>query len=151
MDILHIIAERVKEMVSENQFISGVILFGSIARGEEHGRSDIDLLILWENLRIDPSERYIYIYRIVSKYFPSTNLTLLDIEYSSFLNARKITPLLLNIIYDGIVLYDKYGKLEDFLSRVKRELETKGIKRRKIGRYYYWMLPEAGSKVRLEV
>ena len=146
------IAKCVEKMVSENEFVAGVVLFGSIARGEESDRSDVDLLILWEGLEVDPRERHVYIYKVVSRYFPpSTGLTVLDMEYSRFVSARKLTSLLLNIMYDGVVLYDKHGLLEDFLSRVRKELRAKGLERRRAGKYYYWVLPRPGNKIELEV
>ena len=100
---------------------------------------------------MDPRERYVYIYRVVSRYFPDISLTVLDAEYSSFFRVKNVTPLFLNVVYDGIVLYDRHGRLKNFLSRVRRELEEKGVRRRKIGRYYYWELPKPGEKVKLEV
>ncbi|MEM3869995.1 MAG: hypothetical protein QXJ39_02570 [Candidatus Korarchaeum sp.] len=41
--------------------------------------------------------------------------------------------------------------MEEFLSKIREEIKSKGLKRKKIGKYYYWELPEAGSKVELEV
>ncbi|RLE63601.1 MAG: hypothetical protein DRJ38_07085 [Thermoprotei archaeon] len=152
MDTLREISKYIKKIVSENSFIAGIVLFGSIAREEKHEKSDIDLLILWDNLYVDPDERYVYIYKVVSKYFPpSTSLTILDMKYDDFLKVEKATPLFLNIVYDGIVLFDKYGKLKNFILKVKKELEKMGVKREKIGKYYYWKLPKAGSKVELKV
>ena len=91
------IAQHAKKIASENQFIAGVILFGSIARGEETEQSDVDLLILWEKLNVDPRKRHVYIYKTVSKYFPpNLRLTVLDMEYNSLLKTTKLTPLLLN-------------------------------------------------------
>ncbi|MEM3371704.1 MAG: nucleotidyltransferase domain-containing protein [Candidatus Korarchaeum sp.] len=150
--MLRLAKDCVSKMVTENSFITGVILFGSAARGEEGERSDLDLLILWEELGLDTSERYIYVYKMVSRYFPqSLGLTVIEMSYSSFLSLKKLTPLLLNVIYDGVVLYDKHGRLEEFLSKIREEIKSKGLKRKKIGKYYYWELPEAGSKVELEV
>jgi len=152
VDIFRVTVKSVEKIVSENQFIAGVILFGSVARGEEDKKSDVDLLILWENLRVSPDKRHVYIYKVVSRYFPySIGVTVLEMKYEDFLKAKKATPLLINIIYDGIVLYDKHGKLREFMSKVKRELENKGVKRRKIGKYYYWELPKPGAKIKLEV
>ncbi len=100
------LAEKcVSRMVRDNPFISGVILFGSAARGEEGERSDLDLLILWDELNVDPSERHIQVYKVVSRYFPpSLELTVIEMRYSDFLKVKDLTPLLLNVMYDGIVL-----------------------------------------------
>ncbi len=139
-------------MAQENSFVCGVILFGSLARGESVERSDIDLLVLWRGLHMDRRERYVYIYRVASQYFsPSRGLTVLDMEYDKFLGFKKITSLALNMIWDGIVLYDKYGKLKGYLERLREGIKNKGLTRIKIGRYYYWKLPKPKAKVILEV
>jgi predicted nucleotidyltransferase len=143
--------EAIESIVSENRFIAGIIVFGSTARGESSERSDLDLLILWENLNVNPSKRHIHIYKAISKHLPAEKLTVVDMEYTRFLNIKKATPLLLNIIWDGVAVYDKYGRLEDFMLKVRRELESKGVVRRKDGKHYYWELPKPGCKIKLEV
>ncbi len=148
---MYAVYEAAKKMVSGNEFIAGVVLFGSTARGEGDESSDLDLLVLWEHLDVDPRERHIYVYKAVSKFFPGKGLTVLDMEYERFLKARKATPLLLNIIWDGIVVYDKYGKLDSFILRVREELRSKGVIRKRTGKYHYWVLPKPGQKIVLEV
>jgi len=142
-------AKCVSDAVRESSFIAGVVLFGSVARGEESERSDVDLLVLWEGL--DKREALQVVYKAVSEKFPpGIGLTVLEAEYWSFVNARKLTPLLINVAYDGIVLYDKYGKLSEFLLRVKRGIERKGLARKKLGKSYCWVLPKPGYKVVFE-
>ena len=75
---------------------------------------------------------------------------MLEAEYWSFVGARKLTPLLVNVACDGVVLYDRYGKLSDFLLRIKRGLERVGGVRKRQRRFYYWMLPKPGAKLVLE-
>ncbi|RLE91878.1 MAG: hypothetical protein DRJ55_05130 [Thermoprotei archaeon] len=146
------IAQHARKMASENEFVAGVILFGSIARGEETEQSDVDLLILWEKLNVDPRKRHVYIYKTVSKYFPpNLRLTVLDMEYNSLLKTTKLTPLLLNIIQDAVVLYDRHNKLQKFISNTRKQLKAKNTRRIKTGKTYYWKLPKPGAKVKLEV
>lgn len=129
--MLRLATDRISRMVTENPFIAGVILFGSAARGEEGERSDLDLLILWEELDLDASERYAYVYKVVSRYFPSSlGLAVIEMAYSSFLSLKRLSPLLPNVIYDGVVLYDKHGRLESFLSKIREEIKRKGLKRK---------------------
>ncbi|MGB9760098.1 MAG: nucleotidyltransferase family protein [Thermoproteota archaeon] len=141
--------EKLLNIALENSFIAGIILFGSVARGEETEKSDIDLLVLWEGL--NPNDSYSYVYRNVSKYFLHESVTILDMNYYDFLKVKDVTALYINIVWDGIVIYDKYGKLESFLEKVKNELIAKGIERKKVGKYYYWKLPKPGQKVKLEI
>ena len=53
MTMIDEIAGYIDRLVSENPFISGIILFGSISRREKRERSDIDLLILWDKLEMN--------------------------------------------------------------------------------------------------
>jgi predicted nucleotidyltransferase len=139
-------AKCVDNAVRECGFIAGVVLFGSVARGEEGERSDVDLLVLWEGLDKQGALRIVY--EAVSRHFPpGIGLTVLEAEYWSFVSTRKLTPLLINIAYDGVILHDKYGKLNEFLSRIKHGLSEKGLVRRRLGESYHWVLPKPGSKV----
>lgn len=152
MSMIDEIAGYIDRLVSENPFISGIILFGSISRREKRERSDIDLLILWDKLEMNIGEAYIYIYKIIRKYFPANiDLTVLEMNYLKFISMKEITPLILNILWDGIVLYDKHGKLRDFILNIRKKIEKSGLKRKKSGKYYYWILPKPGERVKLEV
>ncbi|RLF09694.1 MAG: hypothetical protein DRJ98_07710 [Thermoprotei archaeon] len=142
------LSANARKMCEENSFIAGVILFGSTARREaKQGKSDLDLLVLWEGLDSSVSERYVKLYELATRYFPFKSLTVVDMEYRRFINPCKLTPLLLNIIWDAAVLYDKHGKLEAFLSEAKKRFIKVGLVRVKKGRFYYWKLPKPGVKV----
>jgi len=83
-------AERVGRVVREHSFIAGVVLFGSVARGEEGERSDVDLLVLWEGLDERKAARVVY--EAVSKHFPpGVGLTVLESDYWRFVRASKAT------------------------------------------------------------
>lgn len=132
-------------MGRENPFVAGLILFGSVARGESDSRSDLDLLILWEDVDLPLRERYVMFYKLASRYFKvGKGLTVLDVEYARFVNLKKINPLFLNIIFDAIILYDKHGKLNAFISETREKLAKTGLTRVRKGRFYYWVLPRPG-------
>ncbi|MDJ0270460.1 MAG: nucleotidyltransferase domain-containing protein [Aigarchaeota archaeon] len=144
--------EWVAKAVVENSFIAGIILFGSTARGEQSDRSDIDLLVLWDDIEMARNEAYVYVYKAVAKHFPpQVSLTILDMRYADFMNIQEATPLILNIIWDGVVLYDRYGKLEELLTSVRKALQNMNITPCKRGKYYYWRLPKPGSQVEINV
>ena len=148
MEGLEELRRRACRMASEDSRIAGVILFGSRARGEENLRSDTDILILWDDSYSPGATGYRQAYTLASRHFsPSRGLTVLEMGYSEFLGARRLTPILLNIIGDGVVLYDRHGRLEQFISDVRRRLRRRGVVRVKMGRYYYWELPEPGAKI----
>ncbi|MEM2122401.1 MAG: nucleotidyltransferase domain-containing protein [Candidatus Bathyarchaeia archaeon] len=135
-------------MGRENPFVAGLILFGSAARRESDGRSDLDLLILWEGVDLPLRQRYGMFYKLASRYFKvGKGLTVLDVEYARFINLKRANPLFLNIISDAVVLYDKHGKLDSFISEARRKIAETGLKKVMKGRFYYWVLPRPGAIV----
>jgi len=147
--------ERVVEILSSRLsdlpgFVKAVILFGSTARGEATETSDIDLLVLHEGLQgLSPVKRRRLLYTLVmeriSDFFEA--VTVIDMDYSEFTKPEQVTPLLLNIYWDGVVVIDRSGKLSGFLSRVRKRIIESGLKHVKEGREYYWILPKPLEKV----
>ena len=132
--------------------VVGIILFGSLARGEISGKSDIDLLVLHDGCGIpDPVERRRYLYEIIHSALKGRfeAITLLDMELKHFLQPNEITPLLLNIYWDGVVLLDRAGILTNYLKNIRRKIMASGLKRVKSGRTYIWILPKPLEEVRL--
>lgn len=133
-----------------NDAFAAVLLFGSMARCEANEHSDVDLLILHRGLsHIDGVKRRRAIYLAVSALLRDYPLTVLDMDIDDFLNPGIVTPLLLNIYWDAVVLLDKTGKLEEFLGHVRRRIIESGLRRVKDGRAYYWILPRRLEQVRI--
>ncbi|RLF13437.1 MAG: hypothetical protein DRJ97_08075 [Thermoprotei archaeon] len=147
--------ERLREKLRERlreKCIRAVVLFGSKARGEDTKHSDLDLLVLHEGCEEkDPVKlrRKLYAALKEALNWEVEELTVIDMELSEFMSPREITPLLLNIYWDGIVVYDATGKVQDFLTEVKRRIEASGLRRVKDGRAYYWVLPEPMREVKI--
>lgn len=136
----------------KEECIKGIILFGSLARGEEREKSDVDLLVLHEGCSIrDPVERRRYLYEIVKMALRRDfeSITIIDMELTNFIKPVEITPLLLNIYWDGIVLLDRTNSLKEFLGYVKKRIVLSGLKRVKNGKAYYWILPEPLKEVKI--
>lgn len=132
--------------------VKAAVLFGSAARGERRERSDVDILLLHDGCGIeDPVERrrflYLLLKRVLGKGFEA--VTLLDMELKDFLEPGEVRPLLLDIYWDGVVVYDETGRLESFLKRVRGRIAASGLKRVKSGDAYYWVLPEPAKEVKL--
>ena len=141
---------KLKELLSSGRLgdpcILGVVLFGSVARGEAGPYSDVDLLVLYEE-KCAPTnalERRRRFYQALSstlgRAYPA--LTVLDMPLTRFLHPERITGLLLNIYWEGIALYDPTGEVESLLSRAKRGIARSGLRRLRDGRDYYWVLPK---------
>jgi predicted nucleotidyltransferase len=133
-------------------YIKAVLLFGSIARGEANEYSDVDLLILHSDLPIiDLVERRRYLYRLIIERLGDVfdSITLIDMSLNEFLKPDVVTPLLLNIYVDAVVILDRVGVIEGFLSNVRRKVVEVGLKKVKDGKAYYWILPKPLEKVRI--
>jgi predicted nucleotidyltransferase len=132
--------------------VKAVLVFGSRARGESKERSDIDLLILHEGNAIeDPVERRRGLYSLLRESLGDQfeEITLIDMKLQDFLRPAEVTPLLLNIYWDGIVVYDKTQALHDFLKNIRERIVKSGLRRVANGRAYWWDLPEPIKEVKI--
>jgi len=132
--------------------IKVILLFGSIARGEMREKSDIDLLVLYEGLHIsNPISRRRHLYRLVMDHIGDLfdAVTLIDMELREFLRPKIITPLLLNIYWDSIVIIDRTRRIEGFLNYVRKRIREVGLVRVKNERAYYWKLPRPFRRIEI--
>jgi len=124
-----------------------VVLYGSMARGEWRKDSDIDLLIIIEDL---PKSRFLR-NKIFAEIEAKLSPIIENLEkrgYHHIINpmlktpdeADKITPLYLDMVYDAIILYDKNNFFNTVLERLKERLKELGARRIRIGRKWYWDL-----------
>ncbi len=95
----------------------GFALFGSWARGEADEKSDVDVLVILRSIRgFDVRGR---IYRILSEKVRKP-LTLIDIRADEVLDKEhEVTPLMLNILYDAVIIYDSEGILKKLIDYCK--------------------------------
>ena len=132
--------------------IKAVLLFGSRARGESAGRSDVDLLVLHEEWEIEDAvlrRRRLYglLRESVGEEFE--DITVVDMKLECFLKPREIAALLLNVYWDAVVVYDRTESVEGFLKGVREKISKSGLKRVRDGKAYYWVLPEPLKEVRI--
>lgn len=133
--------------------LEGVVLFGSVARGDWRKESDIDLLVVvegWGNLR--EWERIEELSPFKSKlancdshagairvgFYPAIHVLPLDpAELKSF------RPLYLDISADGIILFDRKGAMRQFADSVRDWAERAGTNRivRPDGSFYWILAP----------
>jgi predicted nucleotidyltransferase len=140
---------RLSRLINENYV--AVLLFGSWARCEANERSDVDILVLHRGLnKINKLKRSRAIYLAITallKDYPG--FTVLDMDFEEFINPGIIRPLLLNIYWDALILFDRSGILRDFLAHVRRRIVESGLRRVRDGRAYYWILPKPMAEVRV--
>jgi hypothetical protein len=126
-----------------------ICLFGSIARGDYDKRSDIDLLVIVKDLPFDIGRRIEdtnWIHLNLKKTDAYKNLrmkgfcTLISDIFFTPEEVEKNPPILLDIVGDGILLYDKNNFLASVLQKLDRKLKELGSKRIKTDKGYYWIL-----------
>jgi len=99
--LLREVKDRLREIYGDD--LKKVILYGSYARGDNEADSDVDILLVLLRMEYMSSEQKKYmpsICEIDLRYDKIVSIIPLDEDY--YLN--KITPLLLNVQKDGIVL-----------------------------------------------
>ncbi len=141
-----LIADKLKEIL-QNDLIS-VVLFGSAARGQAGEGSDIDLLIVAENFgtggRFD-------IFNEIEKDLKASEeyLDLKENNLGTLISPVPLTPseveknpsILLDIVMDGIMLYDVDDFIINKMKSLRRKLKKMGSKRIFLDdKRYYWDL-----------
>jgi len=124
-----------------------VVLYGSVARGEATGRSDIDVFVACEEL---PRGRFARLRLLesadarVAADVDSLRArgieTRLSVIVRTRVEAQRTVPLYLDMVEDARLLYDRDGFFADVLSRLRGRLRELGAERRQRGRVRYWIL-----------
>lgn len=98
------------EIQEDLEDIEGIMVYGSVARGDAQEDSDIDLLIISDNKSL---EEKFGAKVLGDKMFMTTVFPKEDFEES----FRKKSNFAQNVIEEGIIIYDQIG----FLERIKNE------------------------------
>lgn len=111
----------------------GVLLFGSVARGEEHDGSDIDLLIVIARER--PLARLLY--RQWDEAWP-------EVVYSPHFvhlpdSIEKAGSVWLEAAVEGVMLYEGDGSVRRFLGQLRKAMAAGRLVRRTAHGHAYWV------------
>ncbi len=91
-------------------FLRAVVIFGSTARGTQTKKSDIDVLLVIDDTLVDITDELVEAYRlIVQRHIMrvSPRLHIISLRFSSFWEyVRNGDPIAVNILRDGVALYD---------------------------------------------
>jgi predicted nucleotidyltransferase len=124
-----------------------VVLFGSAARGDAHPHSDIDLLVVAEGL---PASRLAQ-HEIVAPADALLEPHLADLRQRGMLvdvspilktpqQVLRMPPLLLDMVEDAVILYDRGGFFAGVLARLRASLARLGARQVTRGAMRYWEL-----------
>ena len=144
-DLIKELLGVIKEIFGDS--LVSMVLYGSVARGEARTDSDVDLLIIAEDLppsrikrvrlfemaedRVEPQVAKLYDRGIYVSFSP---IILMPEE------VEKVPPILLDMIEDAVIVYDRTDFFSKLLSRVAARLKELGAERIKLGRKWYWRL-----------
>ena len=128
--------------------LTSLVIYGSVARGNPRMDSDIDMLVIFEELPKPMSDRI----RMFEKAEDEVQLLLdelLNRGYAITLSpliktreeAERFSPLYLDMTEDAVIIYDKGGFFEGVLTRIINRLRELGAVRVWVSdRAWYWVL-----------
>jgi predicted nucleotidyltransferase len=129
-----------------NRLVSFVV-FGSVARKTFRHDSDIDLLIIAENLpkgRMKRVAQFSVVEERIAPYMESLKKEGIDTFISAIFKtpqeAELGSPLFLDMVEDAHILYDKNVFFAKRLERLRKRLKELGAKRVWRGNIWHWVL-----------
>ena len=128
---------RLRQKFSDH--LLAVALFGSAARCEADERSDLDFLVVLRGIPKDLQRRY-EVYKPIHE-----AVTVIDLDEELITNKDvEVTPLMLNIASDAVILYDPEGKLASFVEHVLKLIQVAGLERYRTRDGKYGWKPKDG-------
>lgn len=132
---------------SMGESLVSVVLFGSTARGEAGPVSDIDLLIVAENLPASRLVRQGVLRQADARIEDDLRRlrqegVLTDVRpiLKTPTEAQRTTPLYLDLVEDARILFDRDGFFSGILERLRQSLRALGARRLQRGQFRYWDL-----------
>ncbi len=106
------VREFSKEFLDEmGELVRSIVLFGSNATKTSHEKSDIDVLIILDNVGVYVSDELREAYRIITEKITSNisdNFHLMTVNLSDFWDmSRRGDPVLINILRTGMPIFDR--------------------------------------------
>lgn len=128
---MELVEKAVQKLISNfKEKLVAVVLFGSFARNETKEKSDFDFFIVVRNMQKSYNRRF-KIYDVLYKVL-KRDITIIDVdEKEIFKTDLEVTPLLLNIAYDGKILYDPEKKLTRLFEQIKSLIKELKIEKYK--------------------
>jgi hypothetical protein len=143
------VAERYASALQDllGDALVAVVLFGSAARGEAKAISDIDLLVVADDLparRLARHERVRPADEAVQADLAGLRKTGIFVDLHVLLKtpgeAAGLRPLYLDLVEDAVILYDRGGFFAGVLARLRASLDRLGARRLSRGHLRYWDL-----------
>lgn len=124
-----------------------LVVFGSVARRSQRPDSDIDLMLVVDDLRDGRIPRVREFDLVEQRLQTQLNRAAADGVHTRLSPVLKSpeeleigSPLLLDMVEEGRILFDRGNVFSKRLERLKRRLEELGARRIAKGGGYYWQL-----------
>jgi len=115
--------------------LKGVLLFGSLARGQAHENSDVDLLVVIDNAATIDRD----LYRKFDQALRQAGLENISLHFVPFpVDLSDVGSLWFEAALEGIVLYVTDAQLLTFLARLKNEIAENRLYRQWSHGHSYW-------------
>uniref|UniRef100_A0A7V6CDL3 Nucleotidyltransferase domain-containing protein n=1 Tax=Thermodesulfobacterium geofontis TaxID=1295609 RepID=A0A7V6CDL3_9BACT len=144
-ELIELLLKEIKAFYKDR--LVSVVLFGSVARETQRFDSDVDILIIVENLPKGRLKRVIEFMQIEEKiedYFKNLENMGIYTHISPILKTpeevKKGSPLFLDLVEDAKILYDKDDFFKNKIEEIKKKLKKLGAKRYWLGNAWYWVL-----------
>lgn len=118
--------------------VVGIILYGSVARGQQRENSDVDLLVVVDQSRKIDRDIYSLNFRLGSKELSPFFVHLPDAE-------QDFRGIWLEVAMDGIVLFDRDLSVSKYLSLARYAIASGKVTRKTTYGHSYWVHEKANS------
>lgn len=130
--------------------IQGIILFGSLARNKpiysSKKISDIDIIVVFKDNQLPKKHNERVNLQIKLMELTELGFDSLWITESEFKNLVQIkVDMILDVLNEGIILYDPNGLINEQKGKLFKELEEKGVIKRE--HYWIWPLKNLGDEI----
>lgn len=115
--------------------LKGVLLFGSLARGQGHEHSDVDLLVVIDQATVIDRD----LYRKFDQALRKVGLRNISVHFVPFpIELSDVGSLWFEAALEGIVIYLTDTKLLMFLASIKNEIAENRLQRQWSHGHPYW-------------
>jgi hypothetical protein len=139
--VLAALGDAIREHYGDR--LRALAVFGSVGRGTAGPDSDIDLLVVADDLprgRLARVREFEAVERALNAAFAGSAMPPLSPIFKTPAELDAGSPLLLDMIEDSVVLVDRAGVLRTRLDRLRARLAELGAQRIWRGNAWYWDL-----------